>query len=206
LHAIWYCIPMDSDRPSLNLRHIDDICPDKNVPVIAVFTKYDQFKREIKMKLEDQDRDPAHVDDDVETMFKEHFLGNLKGSAPFVRLEKMNKPDRRCTDLISKTASSLSSSVVTLMLLAVQKHNLELNINHAVKWVYSIFGRGSASTETVIKLCVLAFPPIWNYYSREPDFFKLSDSQKSHLENSDQDLDSIIRQRMTEKKKQQKDW
>jgi hypothetical protein len=55
--------------------------------VIAVFTKYDQFKREVKMKLEDQDRDPAHVDDEVEHMFKEYFLDSLKGSPPFVRLE-----------------------------------------------------------------------------------------------------------------------
>jgi hypothetical protein len=47
LHAIWfvplgtyrckfmkllfrYCIPMDNDRPSLDLRHFDEICPDKN--------------------------------------------------------------------------------------------------------------------------------------------------------------------------------
>ena len=48
LHAIWfvpsaicnrkvtqgwlfrYCIPMDKDRPSLDLKYFDDICPDKN--------------------------------------------------------------------------------------------------------------------------------------------------------------------------------
>jgi hypothetical protein len=49
LHAIWfassssgiysyeftgllfrYCVPMDNDRPSLDLKHIQDICPDKN--------------------------------------------------------------------------------------------------------------------------------------------------------------------------------
>ena len=49
LHAIWYglfplvstvvnsrgsllryCIPMDNDRPSLEVRHFHDICPDKN--------------------------------------------------------------------------------------------------------------------------------------------------------------------------------
>jgi len=47
LHAIWfvclgihscqfmrlvfrYCIPMDNDRPSLDLKHFWDICPDKN--------------------------------------------------------------------------------------------------------------------------------------------------------------------------------
>jgi hypothetical protein len=25
-----YCIPMDNDRPSLELRHFEGICPDKN--------------------------------------------------------------------------------------------------------------------------------------------------------------------------------
>jgi hypothetical protein len=103
-----YCIPTDNDRPLLDIKHIDDICLDKNgtyktplyelrltwrivqVPVIAVFTKYDQFKREIKMKLEDQNRDPAHYDDDVENIFNEQFLGKLKGSPPFVRLESKN--------------------------------------------------------------------------------------------------------------------
>jgi hypothetical protein len=49
LHAIWfvfvplgiyvckftsvplrYCVPMDNARPALDLRHIDNICPDKN--------------------------------------------------------------------------------------------------------------------------------------------------------------------------------
>jgi len=61
------------------------------------------------------------------------------------------------------TAHSLSSNVATLMLLAVQKDNLELNINYAVQWVRSAFERGSGSIETVIKLCEMAFPPIWFY-------------------------------------------
>ena len=47
LHAIWfvplgiygckftkllirYCIPMDNDRPELDIKYFDDICPDKN--------------------------------------------------------------------------------------------------------------------------------------------------------------------------------
>ena len=72
---------MDNVRPELDLKYFNDICPDKNgtsnwhckfmnwdrhagcfnsqVPVIAVFTKYDQFKRDMKIKLEDQYRDPA---------------------------------------------------------------------------------------------------------------------------------------------------
>jgi hypothetical protein len=55
--------------------------------VIAVFTKYDQFRREIRMKLEDQHRDPALLNDEMEKIFVEQFLGDLNGSPPFVRLE-----------------------------------------------------------------------------------------------------------------------
>jgi hypothetical protein len=52
-----------------------------------VFTKYDQFRREIRMKLEDQHRDPALLNDEMERIFVEQFLGDLNGSPPFVRLE-----------------------------------------------------------------------------------------------------------------------
>jgi hypothetical protein len=60
------------------------------VPVIAVFTKFDQFRRDTRMKLEDQDRDPDDgeiLNDQIERIFKEEFLANLRGSPPFVRLE-----------------------------------------------------------------------------------------------------------------------
>ena len=58
------------------------------VPVIAVFTKYDQFKRNIKMKLEDEDRDPKiYLDAEAENIFKQHYLANLDGPPPFIRLE-----------------------------------------------------------------------------------------------------------------------
>ena len=62
---------------------------DCQVPVIAVFTKYDQFKRDTKMKLQDEGRDPEMMDLDaeVENIFKLHYLASLNGSPPFVRLE-----------------------------------------------------------------------------------------------------------------------
>ena len=46
----------------------------------------------------------------------------------------MHKPDQRCTDLIEMTANALSGDVVALMLMAVQKDNLELSIQCAIKW------------------------------------------------------------------------
>jgi hypothetical protein len=45
----------------------------------------------------------------------------------------MHKADQRCTDLITLTANSLSGGVITIMLVAVQKDNLEVSINHAIK-------------------------------------------------------------------------
>jgi hypothetical protein len=58
------------------------------VPVIAVFTKYDQFKRDIKMKLEDEGRNPeTEFDTEVESVFDQYYLSGLSGSLLFVRLE-----------------------------------------------------------------------------------------------------------------------
>ncbi len=64
------------------------------VPVIAVFTKYDQFKRDIKMKLEDENRE-TDLDAEVEKIFDQHYLASLGGDPPFVRLESedfVNQP------------------------------------------------------------------------------------------------------------------
>jgi hypothetical protein len=121
------------------------------VPVIAVFTKYDQFRRNIKMKLEDQNRDPALLDAEAESIFSQHYLARLGSLPPFIGLESevsdnyrgtyctesplagMHKPGQKCNDLVEMTASALSGGVVALMLLAVQRDNLELSISHAVK-------------------------------------------------------------------------
>lgn len=61
------------------------------VPVIAVFTKFEQFKRNITMKLNEQGRDPKiHLDEEVESMFNQHYMAKLGGSPPFIRLESEN--------------------------------------------------------------------------------------------------------------------
>ena len=55
---------------------------------MAVFTKFDQFKRDIKMKLQDKGRNPAtDLDDEVERVFKRRYLAGLVGPPPHIRLE-----------------------------------------------------------------------------------------------------------------------
>jgi hypothetical protein len=85
--------------------------------VIAAFTKYDQFRRDVGMKLEDQNPD-ASLDTEVERIFKEEYLANLKGSPPFVRLEGENFVSQLvCTTLISfpQGCTSLANGVPNLL-------------------------------------------------------------------------------------------
>jgi hypothetical protein len=46
---------------------------------------------------------------------------------------EMQKHGQRCADLIEMTADALSGGAVALMLLAVQRNNLELSIKQAIK-------------------------------------------------------------------------
>ncbi|KAH9015552.1 hypothetical protein EDB84DRAFT_1277245, partial [Lactarius hengduanensis] len=133
LHAIWYCVPMDNQRPQLDLRFFKDICPDVNVPVVVVFTKYDQFQRNVRIHVEDFGSPDDNVSDVAEKQFEEHYLRALDDGVRFVRLEKMHKQNMGCDKLIETTAAALNDDFVELMLLVVQRGNLELSIRRALK-------------------------------------------------------------------------
>jgi len=45
----------------------------------------------------------------------------------------MQKHEQRCPGLIEMTANALSDGAVALMLVAVQRDNLELNIKQAIR-------------------------------------------------------------------------
>ena len=46
----------------------------------------------------------------------------------------MHIQNRRCDNLIEKTAMTLDDDIVTAMLLAVQRVNLELSVKRALNW------------------------------------------------------------------------
>ncbi|KAF5345228.1 hypothetical protein D9756_011487 [Leucocoprinus leucothites] len=151
LHAIWYCVPMDNQRPGLDLKHFKDICPDQNV-----FTKYDQFKLDVEMDLEDGDVNG--VETTPETQFEENYLCHLGAGAKYVRLEKMHKPDGCCKELIEETARALNDNVVTLMLVAVQRSNVKLSVKLAVERTLPHL---RSDAEDVVEKCLRPFPYIW---------------------------------------------
>jgi hypothetical protein len=120
------------------------------VPVIVVFTKYDQFLHNVEMHLADYPNEftDSNVSEVVEKQFQEHYLHPLGDGVRFVRLESgfqakcqgymlrffadMHRQNRSCNDLIEKTAAALNEDIITLMLLAVQKGNLELSVKMAL--------------------------------------------------------------------------
>ncbi|KAH9057347.1 hypothetical protein EDB87DRAFT_1115927 [Lactarius vividus] len=152
---------MDNQRPGLDLKFFNDICPDQNVPVIAIFTKYDQYRRNIQVNLEDYGNPGDNVTEVTEKLFQEHYLYPLGNHVRFVRLEQMHKENRRCEDLIEKTAAALNGDTVALMLLAVQKDNLKLSVNLALDRVHSGAGFQVEGAESIIRNCLFAFPYIW---------------------------------------------
>ncbi|KAF8266550.1 hypothetical protein EI94DRAFT_180650 [Lactarius quietus] len=157
LHAIWYCVPMDNHRPALDLKFYDKICPDPNVPVIAVFTKYDQFLRNVKMDVSDYpDLYPDSNGNQVaETLFQDHYRRPLGDNARYVRLEKMHMKDSRCDGLVEETAAALNEDTVALMLLAVQRGNIELSVKTALSRMTEF------EVDNVIRECLIPFPYIW---------------------------------------------
>jgi len=79
----------------------------------------------------------------------------------------MHEAGKRCTELLEKTANALNDNVVNVMLLAVQKKNLELSINVAVTKACTMIKGGEAERGKVIGKCVAAFPYMW-FYRNDP--------------------------------------
>ena len=118
-----------------------------------MFTKYDQFLRNVEMHLLDYPSDypDSSVSEVAKIQFEEHYLNALGDDVRYVQLEsgfrvkcqgykltpqccptEMHRQNGHCDDLIEKTAAALNEDAVALMLLAVQKGNLELSVKVAL--------------------------------------------------------------------------
>jgi len=97
---------MDNNRPSLDAKGLNAVCPDKNgaylvrlrlsntrfhvhsiVPIIAVFTKYDYFKDATEVNMEDNNLTEEDIEAETERVFNEQYLRLVEGASKDVRLE-----------------------------------------------------------------------------------------------------------------------
>ena len=98
---------MDNQRPQLDLKFYKDICPDQNgvllwisenswlyfmhrfeVPVIVVFTKHDQFIRNVTIHLSDfpEEYPGSNASEVAEKLFLEYYVLPLGDGIHFVQL------------------------------------------------------------------------------------------------------------------------
>ncbi|KAF8266812.1 hypothetical protein EI94DRAFT_134597 [Lactarius quietus] len=70
----------------------------------------------------------------------------------------MHMKDSRCDSLVEETAAALNEDTVVLMLLAVQRGNIELSVKAALSRVRHLTG---SKAKPVIRECLIPFPYIW---------------------------------------------
>ena len=114
-----------------------------------MFTKYDQFLRNVKMDVSDLYPD-KNVSEVAKERFEEHYLHPLDDDVVYVQLEskwhiicqghmlivleEMHINGSQCGDLIEKTFAAPNDDAVMLMLVAVQRNNVEFSVKLAWRW------------------------------------------------------------------------
>jgi len=142
LHAIWYCLPTDTDRPLLEADKLffNDYGSGK-VPVVAIFTKFDGLISTAYGKLRDENRSLREAQKErferAKEMLNTNFIEPLKKvtfrPSDHVRLDDMRAETSSCNELIEKTADALNEDTLKLLFVSVQENNINLSIRYAVR-------------------------------------------------------------------------
>ncbi|KIJ95209.1 hypothetical protein K443DRAFT_683206 [Laccaria amethystina LaAM-08-1] len=136
LHAIWFCFVLNASRPLLELEQkFFNEQRAGNVPVIAVFTKFD----DLVAQLYDRDREEESRTD-ASKVVKEKFEMPLENSRDrpkaYVCFEALDDSEgdhqEQVKGLIEKTAASLDDLALKMLFVSVQRNNLELCIKYAI--------------------------------------------------------------------------
>ncbi|KAF7328137.1 GTP-binding protein [Mycena venus] len=138
LHAIWYCLPTDTDRPFLAVdNQFFNTESGYRAPVIAIFTKFDglvthafsQLMGSGETPMQAMRKAPQEAQDKLRRHFREPLLLMKRPpSEIFVRFEDMRNPGDNLGELIEKTVRSLSDEALKLLLVSVQRNNIDLCI------------------------------------------------------------------------------
>ncbi|KAJ7135732.1 hypothetical protein C8R44DRAFT_608928 [Mycena epipterygia] len=147
LHVIWYCVPTDTDRPLLEAdQQFFQIRgsgngDDNQVPVVAIFTKFDGLVtkafNDLRRSGTDRPRANQKKAELAHQRLNTHFLDPLRSmkSPPsdHVQLDDMRKDGSTCVKLIEKTANVLNDETLKLLFVSVQQNNIDVCTLYAVK-------------------------------------------------------------------------
>ncbi|KAG6867841.1 hypothetical protein C0993_010365 [Termitomyces sp. T159_Od127] len=137
LHAIWFCFSPNKSRFLLDVeKRFFDEQRWSNVPVIAIFTKFDDFIIQVYDTTLDYQTNRNNAEMSLEELRAPLFRYKYPPKA-WVRLEDMQQDNGdhqgQVKVLIKKTAESLDDPALKMLFVSVQQGNLELCIEYAVK-------------------------------------------------------------------------
>ncbi|KAJ7212648.1 GTP-binding protein [Mycena pura] len=113
------------------------------VPVIAIFTKFDGLVNEAYTELIDSELELSHEGAEKKQLEKAQELLDNRYREPLrraryppsdnVQVDDMRVDDSNCNELIAKTAEALTDDTLRLLFVSVQQNNIDLCIEYALK-------------------------------------------------------------------------
>jgi len=143
LHAIWYCIPMDSPRPILPTELEFFAKGTGKVPLVAIFTKFDgqiinEYVNLSNLDIEDK---WGKARENAETTFQTVYLAKVMTTQHppkgYVQLEDMDLPEKDCPELTQTTADAIDDDIIHQLFVSTQMNNLDLCVESALHHVLS---------------------------------------------------------------------
>ncbi|KAF7343566.1 GTP-binding protein [Mycena sanguinolenta] len=170
LHAIWYCLPTDGNRPLLEA---EDRFFKISVPLIVIFTKFDGLVTKAFQQLRAEGKNIRTANagkvDLAQRMLITNYRDPLNGvsfkPSAYVQLDDMRLERSTCTELITHTANTLTDAALHLLFVSVQRNNIDLCIQCALN---SGLRLGDEGPESIVKWTLAYFPHVWQVSSSLP--------------------------------------
>ncbi|KAG6907274.1 hypothetical protein DXG01_009612 [Tephrocybe rancida] len=151
VHAIWYCIPLNDNRP-VTKAEVDFFseCGTGHahssysaVPVIVLFTKLDALDDKGYQMIFKDNPDISHDDAAEQAPVRaQKLFDEMLPKLPIftsryppknhVVLRGMNLPEANCNQLLEVTAAALDDETLQLLFVATQQANLKICTTHAI--------------------------------------------------------------------------
>ncbi|KAF7343530.1 GTP-binding protein [Mycena sanguinolenta] len=170
LHAIWYCLPTDGNRPLLEAEdRFFQISGTGKVPLIVIFTKFDGLVTKAYQQLRSEGKNIRTANTGkvelAQTMLITNYIDPLKAAtfkpSAYVQLDDMRLEHSSCIELINHTVNALTDDALLLLFVSVQRNNIDVCIWRAVDSAMAEEGLTS-----VVKWTLAYFPHVWHQSSR----------------------------------------
>ncbi|KAF8874136.1 hypothetical protein BD779DRAFT_262856 [Infundibulicybe gibba] len=170
LHVIWYCLPMDNDRPlsEEEMRFFET--GTQGVPVIAIFTKcewrktraFSELRRQGATVFAAKKQAAVKAFEEIREIVTLGFKDIKCPPAGYVCLQEMNQSGSDCSELLHRTAEVIDEEVLGQLFSAVKQKAVEVAMRAALRvaiWDAQRAKKKDRIEQDIVKM--LIFFPKW---------------------------------------------